>query len=99
MKCLALFLLYSVLSYTVAAIGDGAVVKTNKCNVCMASYPEPDIAAKAVSGWYEPLGQGPIAVAHALQLPCGNKFLMIVSLLSCSVLVHSTANQLLDSWP
>ncbi|WIA15217.1 hypothetical protein OEZ85_001895 [Tetradesmus obliquus] len=43
----------------------------------MASYPVPDDAAKAVSGYYEPLGQAPVAVAHALQLPCGNKFLVM----------------------
>lgn len=33
---------------------------------------------KPKSGFYEPFGQAPIAVAHSLQLPCGNKFLMMV---------------------
>lgn len=33
---------------------------------------------KTSSGFYEPFGQAPIAVAHSLQLPCGNKFLMMV---------------------
>ena len=33
---------------------------------------------KSKSGYYEPIGQAPIAVAHGLQLPCGNKFLMMV---------------------
>jgi len=74
-------LLLSLLASAAAA----QVVSSIKCreDACMASYPVPDDAAKAVSGYYEPLGQAPIAVAHALQLPCGNKFLVMVGGVSC----------------
>jgi hypothetical protein len=68
-----------------ASAAVGQVVSTNKCreHACMASYPEPDDKTKAVGGYYEPLGQAPIAVAHALQLPCGNKFLVMVGRQRC----------------
>jgi hypothetical protein len=74
-RCLIALLLCSVATAAVAQ-----VVNTNRCreDACMASSPEPDDTTKAVSGYYEPLGQAPIAVAHALQLPCGNKFLVMV---------------------
>jgi hypothetical protein len=66
------------------------VVSTIKCgeDACMASYPAPNDQTKAISGYYEPLGQAPIAVAHALQLPCGNKFLVMVGVLVCSLAVQ-----------
>jgi hypothetical protein len=81
-RCLSVLLLSLFASAAVAQ-----VVSTIKCaeDACMASYPAPDDKTKAVSGYYEPLGQAPIAVAHALQLPCGNKFLVMVGALACCV--------------
>lgn len=62
-----------------AAVAEAAtVVNTNRNgDEDMPAVPvnEED---KHVSGFYEPFGQAPIAVAHSLQLPCGNKFLMMV---------------------
>ncbi|KAF6264122.1 hypothetical protein COO60DRAFT_220181 [Scenedesmus sp. NREL 46B-D3] len=73
-RCLLMLLLGHSASAAVAQI-----VKTTRCHddACLASIPVPDDEAKAVSGYYEPLGQAPVAVAHALQLPCGNKFLVM----------------------
>lgn len=54
------------------------ITKTNRDDESMPAVPvnEED---KPKGGFYEPFGQAPIAVAHSLQLPCGNKFLMMVS--------------------
>lgn len=61
-----------------AAVAQAAtVVKTNKEGDSMPWAKISDDRSK--SGYYEPFGQAPIAVAHSLQLPCGNKFLMMVS--------------------
>jgi hypothetical protein len=62
----------------VAVAQAATVVKTNRNgDEDMPAVPvnEED---KPTSGFYEPFGQAPIAVAHSLQLPCGNKFLMMV---------------------
>ncbi|KAF8060590.1 NLE1 [Scenedesmus sp. PABB004] len=66
-----------VLVALAASPGRAQVTYTSLDPASCPAYPEPSLAQKAVSGFYEPIGQGPIAVAHALQLPCGNKFLMI----------------------
>lgn len=54
-----------------------AISKTNKDAENMPWGPPVIEAQKSKSGFYEPIGQAPIAVAHSLQLPCGNKFLMM----------------------
>jgi hypothetical protein len=62
-----------------AAVANAVTVtKTNRDgddNMPAVPINEED---KPKSGFYEPFGQAPIAVAHSLQLPCGNKFLMMV---------------------
>lgn len=68
-----------------------AISKTNKDAENMPWAPMKE-DQKSKSGYYEPIGQAPIAVAHSLQLPCGNKFLMMVSADSssgsCSPMLH-----------
>lgn len=66
-----------VLLVGAAAANAGTVSKTNRDpdNLPWARMVD---GQKPKDGFYEPWGQAPIAVAHTLQLPCGNKFLMMV---------------------
>lgn len=72
--------LLTLLAVGLAIIAANAVTirQTNKDRQNMPMVPVKE-ADKPISGFYEPIGQAPIAVAHSMQLPCGNKFLMMVS--------------------
>lgn len=66
-----------LLIWALAAANAVSISRTNKDADNMPAVPVLE-GQKAKSGFYEPLGQAPIAVAHGLQLPCGNNFLMMV---------------------
>lgn len=70
-RCLLLLLVGAAVANAVA------IVKTNKEGESIPSVPVSE-DQKPKGGYYEPVGQAPIAVAHTLQLPCGNKFLSMV---------------------
>lgn len=79
--CVLLATVMAVLAPAAVAV---TVARTNKGPDNMPFVPVP-VAKRAVSGYYEPLGQAPIATAHSLQLPCGNRFLMMVRVRACVV--------------
>jgi hypothetical protein len=72
-----LAVLLAALSLLSTAAQAATVARTNRDAESMPSVPVPE-EQKPKSGYYEPMGQAPIAVAHSLQLPCGNRFLMMV---------------------
>lgn len=82
------------LAFLLVVLGARAVTvtRTNKDAENMPEVPIKD-DQKHKSGYYEPLGQAPIAVAHSLQLPCGNKFLMMVSTFSLLSSNHQLASK------